>query len=143
MDSVFPPVTSLGFRLKINRFWGAALASMACWCAPVCAEWLPLTQNAEGTFFYEPAGVAQAGKISVWRLTDFAQPLTNLEGKEVRSEKTLASVDCQAGKLANSQVTRYAGVHAQGEVMNHYETPLRFTRIAPEGVDALLFKKLC
>ena len=87
--------------------------------------------------------MAQAGKISVWRLTDFAQPLTNLEGKEVRSEKTLASVDCQAGKLANSQVTRYAGVHAQGEVMNYYETPLRFTRIAPEGVDALLLKKIC
>jgi len=34
-------------------------------------------------------------------------------------------------------------LHAQGEVMNHYETPLRFTRIAPDGVDALLLKKIC
>ncbi len=114
-----------------------------CWCMPVHAEWTQLTQNAEGTFFYELAGPATGERVSVWRLTDFAKPLTNLEGKEVRSEKTLTSVDCKASKLANSQMTRYAGVHAQGDVMNHYETPERFTRVAPEGVDALLLKKLC
>jgi hypothetical protein len=27
--------------------------------------------------------------------------------------------------------------------MNHYETPLRFTRIAPGSVDALLMQKVC
>ena len=143
MGFVCVPVSSLGFNLKTYRFFCAALTSMVCWCGPAYAEWLPLTQNDEGSFFYEPNTQVQTEHISVWRLTDFAQPLTNLEGKEVRSEKTLASVDCKASKLANSQVTRYAEVHAQGEVMNHYETPLRFTRIAPEGVDALLLKKLC
>lgn len=127
------------FNLMLKTLCGA----MACWCLPATADWLALTQNAEGSFFYEPTAQVQTDHIHVWRLTDFAQPLTNLEGKEVRSEKTLTAIDCRAAKLANSQVTRYAGLHAQGEVMNHYETPLRFTRIAPDGVDALLLKKIC
>ena len=45
--------------------------------------------------------------------------------------------------MGNSQVTRFAGLNGQGEVMNHYETPLRFTSIAPDGVDALLMQKGC
>ena len=134
-------------KMNKPRFSNSALnilcAVCVCWCLPAHAEWTQLTQNAEGTFFYELAGQAQGELVSVWRLTDFAKPLTNLEGKEVRSEKTLTTVDCKALKLANSLVTRYAGGQAQGEVMNHYETPERFTRIAPEGVDALLLKKLC
>ena len=126
-----------------NSVLNILCAVWVCWCLPAHAEWTQLTQNAEGTFFYELAGQAQGERVSVWRLTDFAQPLTNLEGKEVRSEKTLTTVDCKVSKIANSLVTRYAAVQAQGEVMNHYETPLRFTRIAPDGVDALLMKKLC
>jgi hypothetical protein len=82
-------------------------------------------------------------QVNVWRMTDFAQPLTNLEGKEVRSEKLRTTIDCSQAKLAYSQVTRYAGVQASGDVMNHYETPLRFTRIAPGSVDALLMQKVC
>ena len=126
-----------------NAVWNTVCAVWVCWCLPAHAEWTQLTQNTEGTFFYELTGQAQGERVSVWRLTDFTKPLTNLEGKEVRSEKTLTTVDCKASKIANSQMTRYAGVHAQGEVMNHYETPERFTRVAPEGVDALLLKKLC
>jgi len=127
-----------------NSVLNTLCAVWVCWCLPAHAEWTQLMQNAEGTFFYElVAGPAPGERVSVWRLTDFAKPLTNLEGKEVRSEKTLTTVDCKASKMANSQMTRYAGVHAQGEVMNHYETPERFTRVALEGVDALLLKKLC
>ena len=126
-----------------NSVLNTLCAVWVCWCLPAHADWTELTQNAEGTFFYELAGQAQGERVSVWRLTDFAKPLTNLEGKEVRSEKTLTTLDCKASKIANSQMTRYAGVHAQGEVMNNYETPECFARVAPEGVDALLLKKLC
>ena len=85
----------------------------------------------------------EGDRISLWRLANFVKPLTNLEGKEVLSEKTRTTLDCQSSKLANSQVTRFAGLNGQGEVMNHYETPLRFTRIAPDTVDAMLLQKLC
>ena len=126
-----------------NSVLNTLCAVWVCWCLPAHAEWTELTQNAEGTFFYELAGQAQGERVSVWRLTDFAKPLTNLEGKEVLSEKTRTTLDCKAGKLANSEVTRFSGSHGSGEVMNHYETPLRFTRIAQDSVDALLMQKGC
>lgn len=107
------------------------------------AEWRHLATNPEGQFFYDDAVQREGDRVNVWRMTDFAKPLTNLEGKEVRSDKSRTTVDCANAKLANSQVTRYAEAKAQGEVMNHYDTPLRFTRIAPDSVDAVLMQKVC
>ena len=110
---------------------------------PAKAAWQSLASSEQGQSFYDDDWQAQGDHISLWRMTDFTKPLTNLEGKEVLSEKTRTTLDCKAGKLANSEVTRFSGSHASGEVMNHYETPLRFTRIAPDSVDALLLQKLC
>ena len=110
---------------------------------PVHAQWQVLSQTPQAQHFYDDATHSQGQQISVWRLTDFTQPLTNLEGKEVLSEKTLATIDGSADKIAYSQVTRYSGLQAQGEVRNHYDTPLRFTRVAPDTADALLVHKLC
>jgi hypothetical protein len=66
-----------------------------------------------------------------------------LEGKEILSEKSRTTVDCATGKLANSQVMRFAGKDAMGEMLNSYETPLRFTTVSAGSVDALLVNKLC
>jgi hypothetical protein len=116
---------------------------LAAIAVPACAEWQLLTQTPQAKHFYDDAVQPQGQQISVWQITDFIQPLTNLEGKEVQSEKTLATLDCASGKMAYSQVSRFSALQAQGEVMNHYETPLRFTRVAPGSPDALLIKKLC
>ena len=116
---------------------------MAMWSLPAKAEWQLLASAEQGKSFYDDALQAQGDHISLWRMTDFTKPLTNLEGKEVLSEKTRVTMDCKAGKLANSEVTRFSGSHGSGEVMNHYETPLRFTRIAQDSVDALLLQKVC
>jgi len=106
---------------------------MLAMAAPLAhAEWRHLATNPEGQFFYDDAVQREGDRVNVWRMTDFAKPLTNLEGKEVRSDKSRTTVDCANAKLANSQVTRYAGAQAQGEVMNHYDTPLR-----------LLMQKVC
>ena len=110
---------------------------------PASAQWLWLTTDAQAQYFIAQDQQREGERISVWRLSNFVKPLTNLEGKEVLSETTRATLDCQTGKLANSEVTRFAGLNGQGEVMNHYETPLRFTRIAPDTVDAVLLQKLC
>ena len=110
---------------------------------PAHAQWQLLSSDAQGRFFYDDAVQREGEQVNLWRMTDFAQPLTNLEGKEVRSEKLRTTIDCSQAKLSYSQVTRYAGVQASGDVMNHYETPLRFTRIAPGTVDALLMQKVC
>ena len=110
---------------------------------PAHAQWQLLASDLQGHFFYDAAVQREGEQVNLWRMTDFTQPLTNLEGKEVRSEKLRTTIDCRQAKLADSQVTRYAGMQATGEVMNHYETPLRFTRIAPDSVDALLMQKVC
>jgi hypothetical protein len=38
---------------------------------------------------------------------------------------------------------RFSGKDASGEVLNSYETPLRFTTVAAGSVDAELILKLC
>ena len=122
----------------------AALCSAcALWCVPASAQWQLLSSDAHAQYFVAEDVQREGDHISLWRMTDFTKPLTNLEGKEVLSEKTRATLDCKAGKLANSEVTRFSGSHGSGEVMNHYETPLRFTRIAQDSVDALLLQKVC
>ena len=110
---------------------------------PAHAQWQLLASDSQSHFYYDAAVQREGEQVNLWRMTDFTQPLTNLEGKEVRSEKLRTTIYCRQAKLADSQVTRYAGMQATGEVMNHYETPLRFTRIAPDSVDALLMQKVC
>lgn len=115
-----------------------ALSSLSAW-----ADWHTLASTPEGTYYHEDPLQKDGAQISFWRMTDFAKPLTNLEGKEILSEKTFTTIDCSSGKLGNTQMTRYAKAQAQGEIMNHYETPLRLTRIAPDSLDAALLKKIC
>ena len=120
-------------------------------CAALAFVWVPVTQAAwvsaahttEAQFFYDDALSKEGDRVTVWRLTNFAKPLTNLEGKEILSEKARTTVDCATRKMANSQVMRFSGKDATGEILNNYETPLRFTTVATGSVDAALIQNLC
>ena len=102
-----------------------------------------MANTADAQVFYDGALSKEGDRVTVWRLTNFAKPLTNLEGKEILSEKSRTTVDCGNRKMANSQVMRFSGKDASGEVLNQYETPLRFTTVATGSVDAALVQKLC
>ena len=120
-------------------------------CAALAFVWVPVTQAAwvsaahttEAQVFYDDALSKEGDRVTVWRLTNFAKPLTNLEGKEILSEKSRTTVDCATRKMANSQVMRFSGKDATGEILNNYETPLRFTTVATGSVDAALIQNLC
>ena len=120
-------------------------------CAALAFVWVPVTQGAwvssahttEAQVFYDDALSKEGDRVTVWRLTNFAKTLTNLEGKEILSEKSRTTVDCATRKMANSQVMRFAGKDATGEILNNYETPLRFTTVATGSVDAALIQNLC
>lgn len=107
------------------------------------AAWVSVATTSEAQVSYDDAFSKEGERVTVWRLTNFAKPLTNLEGKEILSEKSRTTVDCASGKLANSQVMRFAGKDASGDILNNYETPLRFTTVAAGSVDAQLVTKLC
>ena len=102
-----------------------------------------MANTADAQLYYDDAISKEGDRVTVWRLTNFAKPLTNLEGKEILSEKSRTTVDCANRKMANSQVMRFSGKDASGEVLNQYETPLRFTTVAAGTVDAELVRKLC
>ena len=111
---------------------------------PLCqAAWVSVANTADAQVDYDDAISKEGDRVTVWRVTNFAKPLTNLEGKEISSEKSRTTVDCANRKMANSQVMRFAGKDALGEMLNSYETPLRFTTVAAGSVDALLVRKLC
>jgi len=40
-------------------------------------------------------------------------------------------------------VMRFSGKDASGDILNSYETPLRFTTVAAGSADAELMQKLC
>jgi hypothetical protein len=107
------------------------------------AAWVSVANTADAQVYYDDALIKEVDRVTVWRLTNFAKPLTNLEGKEISSEKSRTTVDCANRKMANSQVLRFSGKDASGEVLNQYETPLRFTTVAAGSVDAELINKLC
>jgi hypothetical protein len=107
------------------------------------AAWISVADTADAQVYYDDAISKEGDRVTVWRLTNFAKPLTNLEGKEILSEKSRTTVDCANRKMANSQVLRFSGKDASGEVLNQYETPLRFTTVATGSVDATLVQKLC
>jgi hypothetical protein len=107
------------------------------------AAWVSVANKEDAQVYHDDAISKEGDRVTVWRLTNFAKPLTNLEGKEILSEKSRTTVDCATRKMANSQVLRFSGKDASGAVLNQYETPLRFTTVATGSVDAALVQKLC
>jgi hypothetical protein len=126
----------------LNKFFLCATVALA--FVPLSqAAWVSVATTQDAQVFHDDALSKEGDRVTVWRLTNFAKPLTNLEGKEILSEKSRTTVDCATGKLANSQVMRFAGKDAMGEMLNSYETPLRFTTVAAGSADAELVQKLC
>ena len=126
----------------MNKFFLCAALALA--FVPLSqAAWVSVATTPEAQVLYDDALSKEGDRVTVWRLTNFAKPLTNLEGKEIVSEKSRTTVDCANRKMANSQVMRFSGKDAMGEMLNSYETPLRFTTVAAGSVDAELVRKLC
>jgi hypothetical protein len=126
----------------LNKFFLCATVALA--FVPLSqAAWVSVATTQDAQVFHDDALSKEGDRVTVWRLTNFAKPLTNLEGKEILSEKSRTTVDCATGKLANSKVMRFAGKDAMGEMLNSYETPLRFTTVAAGSADAELVRKLC
>ena len=126
----------------MNKFFLCATVALA--FVPLSqAAWVSVANTADAQVFYDGALSKEGDRVTVWRLTNFAKPLTNLEGKEILSEKSRTTVDCATRKMANSQVMRFSGKDATGEILNNYETPLRFTTVATGSVDAALIQNLC
>ena len=113
-------------------------------CVSAQADWMAYQRHAEAEEFYETTLVSRdQGRVTVWTLTDYFKPITTLEGTEVLSDKVLTTVDCDSKKMGSTQVIRYAGKKAQGEVVNSMETVLRFTSVRAGSPDAVLLEKLC
>ena len=126
----------------MNKFFLCATVALA--FVPLSqAAWVSVATTQDAQIFHDDALSKEGDRVTVWRLTNFAKPLTNLEGKEILSEKSRTTVDCATRKMANSQVMRFSGKDASGEVLNQYETPLRFTTVAAGSADAELMQKLC
>ena len=113
-------------------------------CDSVCAEWVNYHRSPEADEFFDPAFVVnEKGTIKFWALSNYATPITTLEGKELLSEKSLTTIDCGTRKTGTEKVVRYAGNNAQGAVVGSMETALRMTSVRPDSADQALIEKLC
>ncbi len=113
-------------------------------CGSVHAEWVTYHHSAEAEELFDPVFVAnEQGKIKFWTLSNYAKPITSLEGKELLSEKALTTIDCGSRKTGTEKVVKYAGKNAQGAVVGSMETSLRMTTIRAGSADQVLMEKLC
>jgi hypothetical protein len=121
-----------------NRCCGAGIDTLA------QAAWVSVSDTADAQVYFDDAIAKEGDRVTVWRLTNFTQPLTNLEGKENLFRKShVPRWIALAAKWPTPKVMRFAGKDASGDVLNSYETPLRFTTVASGSTDADLLKKLC
>ena len=126
----------------MKQFISALLALLVCDSA--CAEWIHYHRSPEAEEFFDPAFVLnEKGIIKFWALSNYATPITTLEGKELLSEKSLTTIDCGTRKTGTEKVVRYAGNNAQGAVVGSMETALRMTSVRPDSADQALIEKLC
>ena len=111
---------------------------------PVRAEWVSFLSTDSTEELYDPAFLkSEQGRVSLWTLTNYAKPMTSLEGQEFSSEKTLTTLDCQQKKSGAEKVIRYAGKNAQAAVVSTMETPLRTIRVQAGSPDQILLVRVC
>lgn len=111
---------------------------------PVCAEWISYQRNADTEEFFDPSSVKrEQGKIQLWTLTNYASPITSLEGQELFSEKSLTTIDCGANKIGVEKMTKHAAKNGQGALVATMETTLRLTKVRSDSPDQVLIEKLC
>ena len=108
------------------------------------AEWKSYAKNAEVEEFFDSALISKdLGKIKLWTLSNYAAPLTTLEGKEILSEKSLTTLDCSTQKIGAEKIIKYEEKLAQGVVVSEMETALRLSSIRSGSADQILKEKLC
>ena len=111
---------------------------------PACAEWVSYQRNADTEEFFDPSSVKrEQTQIQLWTLTNYAAPITSLEGQELFSEKSLTTIDCDANKIGVEKMTKHAAKNGQGALVGVMETTLRMTKVRLDSADQVLIKKLC
>ena len=111
---------------------------------PACAEWLSYKRTPDTDELYDSAFVSREGKrVKLWTLTDYAKPITSLEGQELLSEKALTTVDCDARKVGSEKVLKFTEAHGKGSLVGAMETSLRLTTVRPGSADEALLEKVC
>ena len=122
----------------------ALFISLAMPCYLAHAEWKSYAKNSETEEFFDTAFISKdSGKIKLWTLSNYASPITTLEGKEILSEKSLTTLDCSAQKIGAEKIIKYEKQSAQGNVVSEMETVLRLSSIRSGSADQILKEKLC
>ncbi len=113
-------------------------------CLPACAEWVSYQRNADTEEFFDPSSVKrEQGQVKLWTLTNYATPITSLEGQELFSEKSLTTLDCGAKKIGVEKMTKHAAKNGQGTLVATMETILRMTKVRIDSPDQILIERLC
>ena len=111
---------------------------------PACADWVSYQRTPDTDELYDPAFVSREGKrVKLWTLTDYAKPITSLEGQELSSEKALTTVDCAARKVGSEKVLKFSGARGKGSLVGTMETSLRLTTVRPGSADEALLARIC
>lgn len=111
---------------------------------PASAEWVLYQRSADTDELYDAKFVSRTGRqLKLWTLTNYPSPVTNLEGKQLLSEKALTTIDCDARKTGSEQVLKYSRKNAEGELVGAMETALRLIPVRKGSSDELLLEKLC
>lgn len=117
----------------------AALASL-----PAHAEWVSYQRGADTDELYDSKLVSRDGSlVKLWTLTNFAKPMTSLEGKDYLSEKMLTTIDCTRRKMGAEQVVRLTGNNGHGDVVSMMESPLRLVSVKAGSIDEALLDRVC
>lgn len=111
---------------------------------PVSAEWVMYQRSADTDEFYDSKFISKTGGvIKLWTLTNYPSPVTNLEGKQLLSEKALTTVDCDARKSGSEKVLKYSRKNAEGDLVSSMDTALRLVSVRKGSADELMLQKLC
>ncbi len=126
----------------MKKYCFAVLALML--SLPATAGWIAYHRAPDTEEFYDAdVDSRDQGRITLWTLTDYATPITSLEAREVASEKSLTTIDCAAQKIGSTQVVKFSGRQATGEIVGTMKTPLRMTPVREGSPDKKLLELLC
>jgi hypothetical protein len=108
------------------------------------AAWVSYQRSADADELYDSQLVSRDGtNVKLWTMTNFAKPMTTLEGKDYQSEKMLTTIDCAKKKTGAEQVVRLSGRDGQGDVISTMDSPLRLVAVKAGSADESLLAKVC
>lgn len=111
---------------------------------PAHAEWVSYQRNGDIDELVDAQPVSQDGaRVKIWTLTNYAKPMTTLEGQDYLSEKMLTTVDCATKKIGAEQVMRYSAADAGGDLISAMETPLRLLTVKAGSTEDALLARVC